>query len=62
MFSKGQFIFAIIFIISFTIVIIFSYKKDLNFLKNTYKGVRWVLVGFIIFFLLLIFLKSVVNA
>ena len=62
MFSKGQFIFAIIFIISFTIVIIFSYKKDLNFLKNTYKGVRWVLVGVIIFFLMLIFLKSVVNA
>lgn len=62
MFSKGQFIFAIIFIISFTIVIIFSYKKDLNFLKNTYKGVRWVLVGFIIFFFLLIFLKSIVNA
>ena len=62
MFSKGQFIFAIIFIISFTIVIIFSYKKDLNFLKNTYKGVRWVLVGFISFFLLLIFLKSIVNA
>ena len=45
-----------------TIIIIFSYKKDLNFLKNTYKGVRWVLVGFIIFFLMLIFLKSVVNA
>ena len=62
MFSKGQFIFAIIFIISFTIVIIFSYKKDLNFLKNTYKGVRWVLVGFIIFFMLLILLKSIVNA
>ena len=62
MFSKGQFIFAIIFIISFTIVVIFSYKKDLNFLKNTYKGVRWVLVGFIIFFMLLILLKSIVNA
>ena len=62
MFTKGQLIFAIFFIITFTIIIIISYKKDLKFLKNTYKGVRWVLIGFIIFFSLLVILKKLVNA
>ncbi len=62
MFTKGQLIFAIFFVITFTIIIIISYKKDLKFLKNTYKGVRWVLIGFIIFFSLLVILKKLVNA
>ena len=62
MFTKGQLIFAIFFVITFTIIIIISYKKDLKFLKNTYKGVRWVLVGFLIFFSLLVILKKLVNA
>ena len=62
MFTKGQLIFAIFFVITFTITIIISYRKDLKFLKNTYKGVRWVLIGFIIFFSLLVILKKLVNA
>ena len=62
MFTKGQLIFAIFFVITFTIIIIISYKKDLKFLKNTYKGVRWVLIGFIIFFSILVILKKLVNA
>ena len=62
MFTKGQLIFAIFFVITFTIIIIISYKKDLKFLKNTYTGVRWVLIGFIIFFSLLVILKKLVNA
>ena len=62
MFSKGQLIFAIIFVIIFTVVIIDSYKKDVRFLKNTYKGVRWVLIGFIVFFSILVILKKLVNA
>ena len=62
MFTKGQLIFAIFFVITFTIIIIISYMKDLKFLKNTYKGVRWILIGFIIFFSLLLILKKLVNA
>ena len=62
MFTKGQRIFAIFIVIIFTIARIISYKKDLKFLKNTYKGVRWVLIGFIIFFSLLVILKKLVNA
>ena len=62
MFTEGQLIFAIFFVITFTIIIIISYNKDLKFLKNTYKGVRWVLISFIIFFSLLVILKKFVNA
>jgi len=62
MFTKGQLVFAIIFVIIFTVVIIDSYKKDVKFLKNTYKGVRWVLIGFIVFFSILVILKKLVNA
>ena len=61
MFTQGQLIFAIFFLIAFTIIITISYKKDLIFLKKTYKGVKWVLVGFIVFFFILILLKKLVN-
>jgi len=62
MFTKGQLIFAIFFVIIFTIVIIISYRIDNVYLKKTYKGVVWVLVGFIVFFSLLVILKKLVNA
>ena len=62
MFTKGQLIFAIFFVIIFTITIIISYRIDNVYLKKTYKGVVWVLVGFIVFFSLLLILKKVVNA
>ena len=61
MFTQGQLIFAVFFIIAFIIIISLSYKKDMKFLKNTYKGVRWVLVSFILFFLILVLLKKLVN-
>ena len=61
MFSTGQMIFAILFVIAFAIIIINMYRKDLKFLKNTYRGVHWVLIGFIVFFSLLLFLKKIVN-
>ena len=61
MFTQGQLIFAVFFVIAFIIIISLSYKKDMKFLKNTYKGVRWVLVSFILFFLILVLLKKLVN-
>ena len=61
MFSQGQLIFAIFFVISFICIIIYSYRKDIKYLKDTYKGVLWVLIGFLVFFSLLVFLKSIVN-
>ena len=61
MFTQGQLIFAVFFVMAFIIIISLSYKKDMKFLKNTYKGVRWVLVSFILFFLILVLLKKLVN-
>ena len=37
MFTQGQLIFAIFFLIAFTIIITISYKKDLIFLKTLTK-------------------------
>lgn len=61
MFTQGQLIFAVFFVIAFIILVSLSYIKDMKFLKNTYKGVRWVLVSFILFFLILLLLKKLVN-
>ena len=61
MFTQGQLVFAVFFVIAFIILVSLSYIKDMKFLKNTYKGVRWVLVSFILFFLILVLLKKLVN-
>ncbi len=58
MFSTGQLIFAILFAIAFVIIIVFSYKKDKKLHKKYYKGSAWVLVGFIVFVLLLMAIKT----
>lgn len=57
MFSTGQYYFALFFIIAFTIIMTFVYKKDLKELKLQYKGVYWVLIGFLTFILLLFVIK-----
>ena len=62
MFSKGQAIFAILFLAAFIIAMIVTYKKDKILHQKNYKGVKWVLVtfiGFVIFlFLIKHFLKN----
>jgi hypothetical membrane protein len=58
MFSSGQLVFAILFFISFVAIITFSYKKDLKGLKDSYSGIRWVIIGFVCFVLLLVILKK----
>ncbi|MDP5159003.1 MAG: hypothetical protein NWQ07_10535 [Flaviramulus sp.] len=49
MFSKGQIIFGVLFFIVFSIIIGFTYKKDLKIHKKFYKGSLWVLAAFIAF-------------
>lgn len=61
MFSTGQLIFAGIFLISFIIVMIFSYRKDKILHNKYYKGSIYVLIGFIIFILILFFIKTQLN-
>lgn len=57
MFTTGQLIFAVFFIIAFSIVLVFSYKKDKNLHRKNYKGVKWVGIVFVVFVILLFGLK-----
>jgi len=57
MFSKGQWIFAILFAIAFIIVLIMTYRSDLNLHKKYYKGSVWVLIAFIAFILMIVAIK-----
>jgi len=58
MFSTGQLIFALLFFFAFVIIIFFSYRKDKKLHKKHYKGSLWILVGFIVFVLLLMGIKT----
>ena len=58
MFSTGQLIFALLFFCAFVIIIFFSYQKDKKLHKKYYKGSFWILIGFIVFVLLLVAIKT----
>ena len=62
MFSKGQTLFAVLFAISFITIIVFMYVKDKNIHKQQYKGVKWIVLGFLLFilflFLIIVFIKE----
>lgn len=55
-FSKGQKIFALIFIISFVIMLIMAYRKDLGLLKVYYKGAWKIVLGIAIILGILVYL------
>lgn len=57
MFSTGQTIFAILFVVVFIGVIVLSYKKDKKIHLSQFKGSLWVLLGFLIFMGILITIK-----
>jgi hypothetical protein len=57
MFSTGQWIFVIFFVIAFVIFLIISYKKDKKVHQKHYKGSFWILIGFITFVGILLALK-----
>ncbi len=57
MFSTGQAIFALLFIIAFVIIMIIVYKKDKALHTKNYKGVKWVLISFIAFVIFLFLIK-----
>lgn len=62
MFTSGQWVVAILFFVAFVMVMIYSYAKDKALHKKYYKGAIWVLVGFIVFILLLFFIKYFIKA
>ncbi|MEO8253787.1 MAG: hypothetical protein ABI554_05310 [Flavobacterium sp.] len=57
MFSQGQLLFAVCFLIAFIIVMIFSYRKDIKIHQLFYKGNYKILIGFFIFIGLLFVIK-----
>jgi len=57
MFSTGQLIFAVLFVIAFTLLMIISYRKDKILHQKFYKGSWLILVGFIIFISILFLIK-----
>lgn len=57
MFSTGQLIFAVVFVVFFILTMIYVYRKDVNLHKLHYKGSFKVLIGFIIFIILLFLIK-----
>lgn len=57
MFSQGQLVFAVCFLVAFVIAMVFAYRKDANLHKIFYKGNYKILIGFIIFILILFLIK-----
>jgi hypothetical protein len=57
MFSKGQIIFGVLFFIVFSIIIAYTYRKDLKLHKKFYAGSVWVLIAFISFILFIAAIK-----
>lgn len=57
MFSRGQWIFAGLFLVAFVIIMIYSYRKDLFVHQKFYKGSYRVLLAFLIFIALLFVIK-----
>lgn len=58
MFSSGQLIFALLFIIAFVAIISFTYRKDKKLHTKNYKGVKWVLISFMTFIAILFLIKN----
>ncbi|MEO9894644.1 hypothetical protein [Aurantibacter sp.] len=61
MFSTGQIIFAILFIIVFAIALGYAYKGDRKLHTKNYKGVKWIAIAFILFICTLYALKHVLR-
>jgi hypothetical protein len=57
MFSQGQLLFAVCFFIAFVIAMIVAYRKDTALHKTFYKGNYKVLLGFLMFIVVLFFIK-----
>lgn len=57
MFSQGQMIFALAFVIIFIVTMIVMYRKDLKMHAIYYKGSMWVLLAFLSFIGILFVIK-----
>ena len=60
-FSKGQKIFALIFIVSFIIMLIFAYRSDAKNIRLHYKNVWIVLISIALILGALVFLVKMTH-
>ncbi|AXG72168.1 hypothetical protein KORDIASMS9_04436 [Kordia sp. SMS9] len=58
MFTTGQLIFAAFFVIVFTVIMVYAYRKDLKLHRRYYKGSLWVLLVFILFIVTIVVIKK----
>ena len=61
MFTTGQWIFAGLFVLVFAYILFRSYKRDRKLHEKNYKGVAWVGAVFVIFIIILFFLKYLLR-
>lgn len=61
MFTTGQWIFAIFFLIAFAILLIYSYLGDKRLHQKYYKGSKWILLCFLLFIGFLFVIKIILN-
>jgi len=61
MFTTGQSIFAICFLVVFVLIMIVAYGRDKKLHKKYYKGSFWVLIGFLVFTGLLLLVKGLLK-
>ncbi|SMP16912.1 hypothetical protein SAMN06265375_102330 [Muriicola jejuensis] len=61
MFSTGQLIFAAVFVLVFSWILVISYKKDNNLHLKNYRGVKWIGVVFVLFVIILFGLKYLLK-
>lgn len=61
MFSSGQLIFALLFVIGFTSIIVIMYRKDSKGHKVHYQGTYKILIGFILAIIALFMIKVLVH-
>ena len=57
MFTPGRIAFIIFFVVTFVSILVYSYIKDKNLHNKYYKGTLFVLLGFFIFIISLVFLR-----
>lgn len=61
MFTPGQKIFAVLFVVAFIIIMVLSYRKDKSIHLKQYRGTIWVLIGFIAFMAILLTIKFLIT-
>ena len=61
MFSSGQLVFALFFVIAFTTTTVYMYRKDAKGHKIHYAGTYKILIGFVLAIIALFMIKVFVH-